>query len=130
MKFLGHLIEKFNPGPDTDHFGFITFNRKAKLEFSFADSQIQDKDVLLNKMASEPIKLGFRTRIDLALKIAVKELFSTDVGGDRPEKPNVMLVFTDGKANHPNKNFDFAAFAMEKAKELKVIHNNEISCSA
>ena len=125
MKFLGHLIEKFNPGPNTDHFGFITFNKVAKLVFSFSDSQFHDKDKLLDKMASEPIKLERQTRTDLALTMAVEKLF-TDAGGDRPEKPSVMLVLTDGKPTNPDKKFDFAAFAEEISKIFKVIHNNEV----
>ena len=125
MKFLGHLIEKFIPGSNTDHFGFITFHQVAKLVFSFADSQFHDKDKLLDKMAIEPIKLELQTRTDLALKMAVEKLFA-DAGRDRPEKPSVMLVLTDGKPTNPDKKYDFAAFAKEISKIFKVIHNNEV----
>ena len=119
IAFLENLVKEFNPAPDADHFGFITFNKKANLVFSFADSQYHDKDALLKKIANEPIQLQLKTRTDLALKMARDELF-TKAGGDRPEKPNIMIVLTDGKPTHPNKEFDFAAFAKEISKDFNV----------
>ena len=38
------------------------------------------------------------TFTDKALKLADSELF-TAAGGDRADKPNVLLVFTDGNTN-------------------------------
>ena len=120
MKFLGELVEKFHPAPEADHFGFITFHNKANLVFNFADSQYHDKNALLEKIASEPIKLELQTRTDLALKMADDELF-TKAGGDRPDKPNVMIVLTDGKPTHPDKKkSDFKTFADEISKDFKV----------
>lgn len=119
IKFLGELVEQFHPGPDEDHFGFITFNRVANLVFSFADSQYYEKSRLLNKIANEPIRLDYKTRTDLGLEMANEELF-TDAGGDRPHKPNVMIFLTDGKPTHPNKDFDFKDFAEGICRDLKV----------
>ena len=116
---MGDLVKQFDPSPDADHFGFITFHNKANLVFKFADSQYHDKNALFQKIASEPIKLELETRTDLALKMARDELF-TAVGGDRPDKPNVMIVLTDGKPTHPNKKFDFKGFAEGISKEFKV----------
>jgi len=116
---LGNLVQTFNPAPDGDHFGFITFNKKANLVFSFADSEYHKKDALLAKIASEPIELGFQTRTDLALSKANDELF-TKAGGDRPDKPNIMIVLTDGKP-HPKRVADkFKEFADNINKEFKV----------
>ncbi|XP_078354722.1 uncharacterized protein LOC144639299 isoform X2 [Oculina patagonica] len=126
MKFLGDLVKKFHPAPDADHFGFITFHNKANLVFKFADSQYHDMDALLEKIASEPIQLEPQTRTDLALKMARDELFA-DAGGDRPDKPNVMIVLTDGKPTHPNKKFDFKTFAEGISKELKAKHVNTVA---
>ena len=122
INFLKNLVKEFHPAPDADHFGFITFNKKASLVFDFADSEYHDKDALQAKISNEPIKLGWETRTDLALIMARDELF-TAAGGDRPDKPNVMLVITDGKPTHPNnpnKHFDFKAFADEISKDFKV----------
>ena len=87
--------------------------------FSFADSEYHKKDALLAKIASEPIELGFQTRTDLALSKANDELF-TKAGGDRPDKPNIMIVLTDGKP-HPKRVADkFKEFADNINKEFKV----------
>lgn len=119
INFLGELIKKFNVTTDGDHFGLITFNSKANLVFNFSNSNYYDKDALLDKIASEPIKMTFKTRIHLALAMARDELF-TEEGGDRPDIPNVMIVLTDGKHRQPDKSFDFMAFVEVIADDFKV----------
>ena len=120
---MGDLVDKFDPAPDADHFGLITFNKKANLVFGFDDLQYHDKDALLTKIASEPIKTVGGTRTDLALKMARDKLFIA-AGGDRPDKPNVMIVLTDGKPHlRGKKKFDFEAFA-DLAKDIRVSNLN------
>ena len=93
--------------------------------FNFANSDYHNKKDLLAKIEREPIKLAFQTRTDLALKAADEKLFTT-AGGDRPDKPNVMLVLTDGKPICPKKKkkgkreFDVMDFTDNIAKDLKV----------
>ena len=65
------------------------------MSFKLGDSRYRDKDALLQKMANEPMVLQYQTRTDLALIMARDEMF-TEGGGDRPDKPNVMIVLTDG----------------------------------
>ena len=65
------------------------------MSFKLGDSRYRDKDALLQKMANEPMVLQYQTRTDLALIMARDEMF-TEEGGDRPDKPNVMIVLTDG----------------------------------
>ena len=62
--------------------------------------------------------LHYQTRTDMALLMARDEMF-TEAGGDRPDKPNIMIVLTDGKPTNPNSNFDFKAFAKEISKDFK-----------
>ena len=86
----------------------------VKVVFKFADSQYYDKNALETKISSEPAKdsdPGYtddpnpgHTRTDVALTKARDELF-TAAGGDRSDKPNVMVVLTDGKPN-PIAKFD------------------------
>ena len=45
---------------------------------------------------------GGWTRTDKALEMAAQKLF-TDAGGDRKDKPNILLVLTDGKTNRGSK---------------------------
>ncbi|KAL9951960.1 hypothetical protein ACROYT_G044721 [Oculina patagonica] len=118
MNFLGNLVKKFNPAPEADHFGFVTFNKKANLVFNFADSQYHNKDALLEKIANEPIELQLQTRTDLALSLTRDKMF-TPAAGDRKENPNVMIMLTDGKPTHPKKDFDFKAFADDISEDFK-----------
>ena len=64
------------------------------MSFKLGDSRYRYKDALLQKMANEPMVLQYQTRTDLALIMARDEMFTE--GGDRPDKPNVMIVLTDG----------------------------------
>ena len=45
------------------------------------------------------------TRTDRALELAAEEFFGWDNSGDRPDKPNVLLVLTDGDTNEGSKPF-------------------------
>ena len=96
--------------------------------FKFSDSQYYDKNALKTKISSEPVEPrepGFKpgsppflTRTDLALKKARDELFTVS-GGDRLDKPNVMVVLTDGKPNpiHP-----FDEIIGQLTKDFQVKH--------
>ena len=64
------------------------------MSFKLGDSRYRDKDALLQKMANEPMILQYQTRNDLALIMARDKMFTE--GGDGPDKPNVMIVLTDG----------------------------------
>ena len=121
ITFIGDLVKTFHPAPDGDHFGFITFHEKAQMVFKFADSQYHDENALLQKIAEEPRKLELYTRTDLALIMARDQLF-TEEGGDRPDKPNVMIVLTDGRPTKPkgDKSFNFKEFADKIAEDFKV----------
>ena len=121
ITFIGDLVKTFHPAPDKDHFGFITFHEKAQMVFKFADSQYHEKNALLQKIAEEPRKLELYTRTDLALIMARDQLF-TEEGGDRPDKPNVMIVLTDGRPTKPkgDKSFNFKEFADKIAEDFKV----------
>ena len=48
------------------------------------------------------------TRIDMAKKIARDQLF-TPGGGDRPDAPNIMIIFMDGKPTRERRP-DFTPF--------------------
>ena len=113
---MGNLTKKFDPTPEADHFGFITFHENATLEFDFANSEYHNRDALLSRIANESLQIELQTRTDLALKMARDQLF-TEAGGDRPDKPNVMIVLTDGKPTTGDK---FKNFAEAISKEFKV----------
>ena len=74
---LRDLINKCNPAPDADHFGLITFNNQPTPAFDFKDSTFYNKTALLNRIDHEPIEMKRWTRIDMALDMANRTLFSS-----------------------------------------------------
>ena len=121
IKFLAHLVRKFNPAPDGDHFGLITFDKFARLVFNFSDSEYYNLDSLEKKIESEPTEKAeyVGTRTDRALIMARDQLF-TEAGGDRQNNPNVMLVLTDGKPYGLPENRNFTVFSKDILKVFKV----------
>ena len=64
------------------------------------------QNTLLQKIASDPRTLLSPTRTDLALQMANK-LFTISKG-DRSDKPNVLLVLTEGRPKLPRgQDFDY-----------------------
>ena len=41
ITFLGNLVKNFDPSPEADHFGLITFNKKAQMSFKLGDIMIK-----------------------------------------------------------------------------------------
>lgn len=114
---LVDLVDKFEPAPEKDHFGLVTFNRRAHVEFTFAEEARFSKEQLKEKIKDMPRTLELQTRTDLAMQAARDQLFSPS-GGDRPDKPNVMIVLTDGKPTKQPR--DFKIFATEFYQDPKV----------
>ena len=122
ITFLKDLVNKFKPAPDEDHFGLITFEGKtATLVFDFAASEFYNNNTLSDKINKIPTKQAsdWGTRTDLALQMARDQLF-TKTGGDRPDRPNVMLVLTDGNPLRLPKGRIFAKFAKKISRDFQV----------
>ena len=101
-----NLINKSNPAPAAHHLGLITFHNQPTLAFVFKDSTFYDKTALLNRIGQQPIAMKRWTRIDMALDMANRTLFSSQ-GGHRPGKRSLMIVFTDGvQAPKGGKNYN------------------------
>ena len=124
-KFLKDLVDKFNPGPDEDHFGLITFSQTPTTAFTFADSEYYDKEALKQGIDSSLATPGRGTRTDRALTAAADTLF-TAAGGDRADKPNVMIVLTDGIPHNLGRPFE--EFAKEIAKRFEVSILRSVGC--
>ena len=92
---VSKVVDEFDISTDGTHMGLITFAEKATLLFDFADPKYHNAKTAKDRI-SQINKLYFQTRTDKALILADSDLF-TAAGGDRPDKPNLLLVFTDGK---------------------------------
>ena len=88
--FLKPFYAKFEISAQKTQFGLITFDKYSRLRFTFAE----------NISTIEPVRHFMETRIDLALLQAKNELFTLSAG-DREDKQNVLLVFTDGRPFPP-----------------------------
>ena len=120
---LVKLVDSFNPAPDKDHFGLITFNNKASVNFKLNDKEFYDKYQLEKRIGEMSLDRAYKTRTDLAMNAARDELF-TPSGGDRPDKPNVMIVLTDGKPQGLPKRFSFEKFSADFYGDPKVLRSH------
>nr|XP_058952512.1 coadhesin-like [Pocillopora verrucosa]XP_058952513.1 coadhesin-like [Pocillopora verrucosa]XP_058952514.1 coadhesin-like [Pocillopora verrucosa]XP_058952515.1 coadhesin-like [Pocillopora verrucosa]XP_058952516.1 coadhesin-like [Pocillopora verrucosa] len=91
------LISQYDVGEDKTHFSIVTYAKDAQVRVSFDDPKYQNKAALraLIEEMKEKDKLGNPTRTDNALKVVGEDVFN-EKNGDRPESPNVMIIFTDG----------------------------------
>ena len=94
---LASFVHLFDVSADGTHVGMITFNNDAELRFDFKDHRYHTTDQVKKAILEIPLKLKVQTRTDLALTLAKKKLFSAE-GGDRPNVPNALIIFTDGKS--------------------------------
>lgn len=96
------LISKFKIGPDNDHIAIMTFAGDAPVRASLNDPKyhsISGLNELIDDMEQNDV-LGSPTRIDIALDVVNKEIFTPE-NGDRPDSPDILIVFTDG-GKHEN----------------------------
>ena len=98
------LISKYNVGPDKTRISIVTYANRAKVRVGFDDTKLQSQEGLnerLDEMKAKD-KLGNPTRTDRALELVGNQVFSAK-NGDRPDSPNVMIVFTDGATHKSSK---------------------------
>ncbi|XP_074625789.1 coadhesin-like [Acropora palmata] len=104
LETVRKLISKYNVGPDQTRVSIVTFAKQAEIRVSFDDDNYQSQKGL-NKLIDEMIKkdkLKGTTRTDIALETVGKDVFNSKKG-DRPDAPNVMILFTDGATNPKSK---------------------------
>ena len=103
-----HVVGQFNVSSDGTHIGIITFAQNANLLFNFAASRYHNPQAIRDD-ASKVNKLYPNTRTDKALVLANSSLFTTS-GGDRPDKPNLLFLLTDGKPYPTSKRSGYKPF--------------------
>ena len=113
LKFVANITKFFKVSEQGTHFGAIVYSSTAKLQFNFANANYYNNERLQEAITNFHW-LGSGTRTDLALELANTDLFSSK-GGDRPSKPNVLFVITDGRTHPLSKKYP------EVLKPLQVI---------
>ena len=86
--FVKQVIDFLRIGPSLTHIGVIEYSRGANMELSFSTSY--DKEEIKRLVDNVTHTAGI-TRIDLALKVASEELFTSE-GGMRETARKVKLV--------------------------------------
>ena len=91
------MVDEVNPvSADTNRIALMTFDKKPHVINTFNSETSYNKKELLDLVDGISENRGSPTRTDLAL-IAADEQFFTAEEGDRPDNPNVLVLFTDGK---------------------------------
>ena len=107
LESVKSLIDKYDVGDEKTHFSIVTYSGDAKVRVGLDDKEYHSKEALkklLDEMKKSD-KLGNPTRTDKALKTVGEEVF-VEENGDRPESPNIMIVFTDGNTHNSSKSYD------------------------
>ena len=90
--FLKALAATFGVSSDDSRAGVVTFSYDAEHSIKLKDHS----DILsFNNAVDKIFLMGSTTRIDKALRLAQKELFSLSNGG-RPGIPKLLVLLTDG----------------------------------
>ena len=103
--FLVRLVKDLDISENKAHVAVMTYNKKPTILNHLNDESSYNKEALLDLIENIPKKLGSPTRTDRALVAADKELF-TEAGGDRPDNPDVLVLFTDGRTHINSQSYD------------------------
>ena len=104
-KFLVRLVRDIDISENKAHVAVMTYNWKPTILNHLNDESSYNKKALLDLIKKIPVTLDSPTRTDLALVAADTELF-TEAGGDRPDNPNVLVLFTDGRTHKTSQSYD------------------------
>ena len=100
--FLVEITNSLDISPGTTHEAVITYANVSKVLNTLGDSKYHSNKAMHMLIARIDNELSSPTRTDRALEAANDQLFSKK-GGDRPDFPNSLILFTDGKTNPASK---------------------------
>ena len=92
--FIKDIVNGFNIGFDKTHVGAVIFSSSASVRFGLDDYYSKSG---INSAIDKVIYPSGGTYTGKALRMARKKMYTKS--GDREDKPNVVIVITDGKAN-------------------------------
>jgi len=94
--FVRNLTHRYKVSPRRTRVGIIAYDESAELFVSFRHRKQQNVAAMTSIINRIYYTGGFFTRTDLALEKANFKLFNRDRG----DKPNVLVVITDGGSTH------------------------------
>ena len=101
------LVSKYDVGENKTRFSIVSYSGRAQIRASLGDTTYHSNEALrqlLQKMKDND-KLSSPTRTDRALKKVCEQVFVSE-NGDRPESPNVLVIFTDGATHEKSEPYD------------------------
>lgn len=117
-QFIISLVHKLQISSHGTRIGIIPYHSDAQVAVKFADVAHQSPDAMTRLIKGIPYTSGM-TRTDKAIEMADSQLFS-NAGGLRSDKPNVLIVMTDGKTNSGSKPYS-AVLAPLKVRRALII---------
>ena len=111
-EFVVDLARSIDLESGASQFGLITFNEKAKLELAFDLSRGGKQKLSYIGQKLDGVDLKWKSRLDLALKMANNGLFTWKVNKDGRDK--VLIILGDGR--YKSKVYDYEPYV----KELEV----------
>ena len=123
-----NLISQFKVGEDQTHFSIITYAGDPELRVKLNDKKYHSNEELekLFDYMKENDKLGRPTRTDKALTTVAEKVFVSE-NGDRPNSPNVMIIFTDGNTNPESESYDIVVPKLEVSSLLFLTYLSQLS---
>lgn len=103
-RFLVSFVDRFDVSKTATRIAMLTFNERVKVLFNL--KKYDTKWAIKQSIWQMPNRLDWQTRTDRALRKVEREIFTQD-GGDRPNRPNYLFVFTDGRpTGHEKPDFE------------------------
>ena len=115
-EFVISLVHKLQISSHGTRIGIIPYHSEAQVAVKFADVAHQTPDAMTKLIKGIPYTSGM-TRTDVAIELANNQLF-TDAGGQRSDKPNVLIVMTDGHTNPESKPYKTVLAPLEVGRFL------------
>jgi len=96
-KFALALVNSMRIAPGASHFALMVYNFYPTMLVKFNEANKQNTSVIKG-ILQRTEKLKGRTYTDRAIKMAGEIMFTPEAG-ERPGKPDVLVVLTDGRTN-------------------------------
>ncbi|XP_078375646.1 coadhesin-like isoform X1 [Oculina patagonica] len=101
-RYIIQLAERLDISEAGTHMAILLYSWEAHTWHRFTDAQSINK---IRSKANDLPHIRGGTRTDRALELAAEDFFGWEDSGDRPDKPNVLIVLTDGDTNEGSKPF-------------------------